>query len=207
MNRSTKRSALSLAALALFIATPVITPAYAAPVVIDTIEFAEGVKPVAVAVSPSGKKAYVANIYGDNVSVINVATGNVSKTIELPADSWPCSVVFSPNGKRAYVANTNGRTISVITVATDTVKFTIGGLDQHLGSVKLSPNGKKLYVTMPNTRTVAVIDPASGAVTATIELAVDSYPEAMAISPNGKKRMSQTSETTPFRCSTLSPTR
>jgi YVTN family beta-propeller protein len=65
-----------------------------------------------VAFSPNGKRAYVANLSDDTVSVITVATGDVVDTITV--GDGPSSAAFSPNGKRAYVANLFDDTVSVI---------------------------------------------------------------------------------------------
>ena len=69
--------------------------------------------PVAVAFSPNGKQAYVANCDDDTVSVITVATGEVAADPITVGDE-PGSVAFSPNGKKAYVANYLDDTVSVI---------------------------------------------------------------------------------------------
>jgi YVTN family beta-propeller protein len=67
-----------------------------------------------VAISPNGKKAYVANLFDDTVSVITVATGEVAAD-PITVGGEPGSVAFSPNGEKAYVANSNADTVSVIT--------------------------------------------------------------------------------------------
>jgi YVTN family beta-propeller protein len=76
----------------------------------DTI--AVGSRPYSVAFRPYGTQAYVANGGSDTVSVINVATGDVTDTIGV--GDVPRSVAFSPNGEKAYVANANGNSVSVI---------------------------------------------------------------------------------------------
>jgi len=68
--------------------------------------------PQSVAFSPNGKNAYVANRWVGTVSVITVATGDVTDTITVGA--YPTAVAFSPNGKKAYVTNSLNGTVSVI---------------------------------------------------------------------------------------------
>ena len=68
MTMTTRRTVLSLAALSLMTVTVVTSPVFAAPTVTGTITV--GDRPVSVAFSPNGKKAYVANYGAHTVSVI-----------------------------------------------------------------------------------------------------------------------------------------
>ena len=138
MTMTIRRTALSLASLTLTLVATVTSPVFAAPTVTDTITV--GMNPNSVAFSPNGKKAYVANIFDDTVSVITVKTGAVTDTISV--GDGPYSVAFSPNGKKAYVSNSNAGTVSVITVKTGVVTNTIsvGGFPEL---VAFTPNGKK----------------------------------------------------------------
>ncbi len=73
------------------------------------------------AVSPDGKRLYVANINFDSVSVIDTATNTVVTTIPIPevgATDGPWRIAISSDGSRAYVVNTDGGTISVIALLT-----------------------------------------------------------------------------------------
>jgi YVTN family beta-propeller protein len=67
-----------------------------------------------VAFSPNGKKAYVTNYEDETLSIINVASGEVTDTISVGA--YPISVAFSPKGKKAYVANAGDNRVSVIKI-------------------------------------------------------------------------------------------
>lgn len=145
-------------ALPLTVAAPVASPASAAPVVGTPISLPAGSGPAAVAFSPDGTKAYVANQGTSTVSVISVATGALQAPITLPENSYPASVAFSPDGRTAYVANANASTVSVITVATDTLASPIS-LPAGSGpySVAFSPDGSKAYVANAYASTVSVI--------------------------------------------------
>jgi YVTN family beta-propeller protein len=72
--------------------------------------------PYSVVFTPDGTKAYVANFYSDNVSVIDTATQKVLDII--PVEKWPCSVAFTPDGTRAYVVNWGSNNVSVIDTVT-----------------------------------------------------------------------------------------
>ena len=90
--------------------------------------------PEGIAVTPDGKKAYVANSGNitapeDTVSVINIINDTVIDT--RPAGRHPCGVAVTPDGKKVYVANTYGGTVSVVDAATDKLlhghKFSLRG--------------------------------------------------------------------------------
>jgi YVTN family beta-propeller protein len=79
-----------------------------------------GSTPIAVAVTPDGKHAYVVNQGSSpGVSVIDTASNTVVATIS--AGSGPTGVAVTPDGKHAYVANTGSNNVLVINTATNTV--------------------------------------------------------------------------------------
>jgi YVTN family beta-propeller protein len=74
-----------------------------------------------VAVSPDGRKVYVA---GDPVSVIDTETNTVTATI--PVGPGPLGVAVTPDGRKVYVAKRGlSGTVSVIDTATNTVIATV----------------------------------------------------------------------------------
>src|ERR1035437_6916096 len=100
-----------------------------------------GDDPVAVAVTPNGAYAYVANhggiiVVGFNggilgtVSVISTATNTVTATISagfgsLSSTISPNYVAITPSGAYAYVTSDATNSVSVISTATNTVTATI----------------------------------------------------------------------------------
>jgi YVTN family beta-propeller protein len=62
-----------------------------------------GTDPSGVAVTPDGKRVYVANRESGTVSVIHTATNTVAKTI--PVGIFPNSVAVTPDGTKVYVVN------------------------------------------------------------------------------------------------------
>ena len=82
------------------------------------------------AITPNGAFAYVANYFGDNVSVINTATNAVVGS-PIAVGDYPYGVAITPDGAFAYVTNNNEErktlddTVSVIDTATNAVSATI----------------------------------------------------------------------------------
>lgn len=75
-------------------------------------EVAVGGDPESVAIHPDSTKAYVANAQDGTVSVVDLATRQVTSTITVGAE--PMAVAVSPNGSRLYVANSASNTVTVV---------------------------------------------------------------------------------------------
>ena len=138
-----------------------------------------GARPVALAVTPDGSLAYVANSNSSNVSVI--ATDSVVATIGV--GSFPVAVAITPDGKHAYVANFNSNNVSVIDTVQNTVVATVV-VGSNPAGVAITPDGKHAYVTNQNSSNVSVIS----TLTNTIETTVPSVtfrPGGIAITPDG----------------------
>jgi YVTN family beta-propeller protein len=134
-----------------------------------------------VAVSPDGTRAYVTNLFGDSVSVINTASNSVAATITVGSNSF--GVAVSPDGTRAYVTNRTGNSVSVINTTTNAVTGSPIPVGGGPFGVAVSPDGTRAYVT--NSDSVSVINTASNTVTATIT--VGDGPAGVAVSPDGTR--------------------
>ena len=109
-----RTAALSLALTAGAASGLAAAPAWAAGGYHVTATIGVGLRPVEVAVSPDGTRAYVTNGSSDTVSVINTAANQVAATIGVR--SGPSGVAVSPDSAHIYVTNEMTRgTVSVIT--------------------------------------------------------------------------------------------
>jgi YVTN family beta-propeller protein len=119
---------------------------------------AVGSQPFAVAITPDGRKAVVANYGGTSISIIDVAAGSVDHTVTVgPA---PTDVAISPDGSTAYVVvygtfgDTATSALQWVDIATGTITCTVrsGPLGSYPTSVIVSPDGLFLYVysTVPS---------------------------------------------------------
>ena len=125
-------------------------------------------------------QAYVTDIKGTAVSVINTSTNTLSTTITVGTS--PFGVAMTPDGTKAYVTNYIDDTVSVINTATGLVSATITVGNDPAG-VAITPNGAFAYVANGGDGTVSVINTATNAVITTIPLAVGSGPQGVAICP------------------------
>ena len=71
-----------------------------------------------IAITPSGKTAYVASGDSDTVTPISIATGRPGHPIKV--GRGPAAVAVTPDGKTVYVANGLSGTVTPISTATNT---------------------------------------------------------------------------------------
>ncbi|RDI37929.1 beta-propeller fold lactonase family protein [Falsibacillus pallidus] len=124
--------------------------------VVDTIKV--GSRPTGVAITPNGRRVYVANREDNSVSVIDTAAGKVVDTIDSVGNG-PVTIVITPDATRAYVSNFRENTVSVIdltsNVVTDVIPVRHFPLGQAVGN---TPFGTRDYVANFYDDTVSVIN-------------------------------------------------
>jgi YVTN family beta-propeller protein len=123
-------------------------------------EVTVGNSPQGVAVSPSGRFVYVANVGSHNVSVIDTQTNVVSSTFTpMSTNGLPYGIAVHPTGNRLYVTNWNGQSLSVIDPASGLPLAQIPLVNPR--AIAVSPTGSFAYVSQAQPsapRTVAVVD-------------------------------------------------
>ena len=150
----------------------------------STTLFAAGI-----AVSPSGKRLYVANTLDGSLSIVDLTRNRVIKTV--PVGHNPYGVALSPNGRKAYVSNWGESSLSVLDARSGKPITTIP-VGTHPSAVAVSPSRPELYVANTDSDSVSVIDTRMDAPSGLIDLApypgapVGSNPNALAPSPDGR---------------------
>jgi YVTN family beta-propeller protein len=138
-----------------------------------------GSEPVAVAITPDGKTAYVASSTG--VTPIDLASGMAGTPIT--AGSGPDAIAVTPDGKTAYVANFGSGNVTPIDLASGVAGTPITvGLEP--AGIAITPDGETAYVTNSGGDTVTPIDLASGMAGTPITVGLD--PSGIAITPDGE---------------------
>jgi YVTN family beta-propeller protein len=182
-----------------------------------TIALPAGSDPCGLALAATGTQAYVCLSIKNQLAVVNLATGVVSRTINVGIAPW--DIVLSADGNTAYVSDWGGRTPgssdlvalsagSQVVVdsrgvaASGVVSFVdlTAGLETaevatglHPSDLELSPDGGSLYVANANSDTVTVIDTQARAVKETILIRPDpsfaygSAADGLALSKDGQK--------------------
>jgi len=142
----------------------------------------DGPGPCDVTVHPDGSYAYVPDIYGDSLTVIDVEAFEVVTQVSVPpvgnaaASPWMATVAW--DGSRLLVENNEGEhgTESIWDVSDPAEPEEVARLtaDDGLGKLPLTseigPDSETGYVFTPDSRSVTVIDLVAAEVTDTIDL-------------------------------------
>jgi YVTN family beta-propeller protein len=139
-----------------------------------------GAGPDSIAITPDGRRAYVANSVGKSVTVIETATRIPIATISLPGPAEGVAISF--DGTRAYVTTGSDERLAVIDTETNLVERTID-LGSEASAVAAGLSGEVAYVGLASDE-VQVVDPATGALVGR-PIEVGGVPRAIAISPDG----------------------
>lgn len=103
-------------------------------------ETAVGAEPSGVAVTPDGKKAYIANTVSGTVTVAKLrleSSQPLRVEEQIPAGTEPWGVAVTPNGEKIYVTNARSNNVTVI----DTRK------DQVVATIPVGPEPRGLAIT------------------------------------------------------------
>ena len=96
-------------------------------------------------ITPDGKRAYVANLIGQTIAVVDLEKGAVTETIASP-ERYPFNVLISPKGTRVYIGATMSNTIVEIDTATNKVIKTITTAAGPNG-MAFTPDGQNIFIT------------------------------------------------------------
>lgn len=124
-----------------------------------------GHNPYGIALSKSGRTAYITNQGGNTVSVLDVHTDTPILLDTITVGTHPNQLVLDSAGRMLYVANGDSDQISVLDTATNRVVRTINlapypkaPVGANPVGLTLSPDGRTLYVANSGNNDIAVID-------------------------------------------------
>ena len=156
-----------------------------------------GVTPAALALTPNGRYAYVANnnnyslTGADAVTVIDLAAFTVATTIYDPSFNGAYTVTSNNSGSLIYITNSTSTTVSIIDTSSNTVTGVINGFNGPSGFA-ITPDGRTAYVNNYGAiaptgsglgTTVSVVNLQSNTITDTITVGL--APATLAVTPNG----------------------
>lgn len=149
-------------------------------------EIVVGQSPLGIAVSSSGRHAYVANMLSHNVSIIDTQTNTVVDSFSpMAVSGLPWGIAVHPDGTRLYVTNYGADTLSVIDTAT---KLPLAQISVRKSkSVAVNRAGTLAYAAQTNVGgpgTLVVIDLSSNSIVTTLPVPVLGNIE---FSPDGLK--------------------
>jgi YVTN family beta-propeller protein len=140
-----------------------------------------GGSPTSVAVSPDGRKVYIANWFYA-VNVIDTANNAVTS---IPNNGNAVGIAVRPDGRRAYAANFYDQSVSVIDTGTNTVITTVpAGPTPNAVAVA---NNKVYVANWTSPATVTVIAAESNTLITTIPVDTGTSDPQLAASPDGRR--------------------
>ncbi|HSL25155.1 MAG TPA: YncE family protein [Acidimicrobiia bacterium] len=133
------------------------------------------------ALSPGEETLFASNWVSNDVSVLDLATGE--ETDRIPTVTTPRGLAVTPDGSYLYVGGFENGDLEVIDLATGEgeVIFATGGAYRHL---VLDPAGERLYASDMARASVFVTDVATGETTTLAT--VDRLPNTIDLSPDGR---------------------
>lgn len=151
-------------------------------------EFATGIGPHEIAVSPNDGLAVVANYgagsAGNTLTVIDLATREVARTIDLGTHTRPHGMRFLPDGRRVLVTTEGSDSLTEVDVIAGTVLRNVPVGDGKPHMVALSPDAALAYVTQLDAGAISVVDVEKGEKVA--DISTGAGPEGLAVAPDGE---------------------
>ena len=151
-----------------------------------------GNRPRGLAISPDGKRLYVAVSWWrdgkrprtgrETIAVLDAST--LATIAQFPAGTDPECVAVSPDGRRLYLSNEDAGTASVLDAKSGAVLATMVVGTEPEG-VTASPDGKWVYVTAETSNVISVIDAGKNETAANI--LVDARPRASIFTRDGSR--------------------
>lgn len=113
--------------------------------------------PHALALTPDGKKLYVANLTKDRISIINTLTNEFIDDIILEQGTEPMEASISPDGSFLYISGMGSNKLLVIDTDTEQVitEVEVNHMPMHIA---VSSDGSRIYVSTMMMSTVDVIE-------------------------------------------------
>jgi YVTN family beta-propeller protein len=141
-----------------------------------------GSRPIGVAVSPDGTRAYVTNIGDGTLSVFDTSLPAIVSTVAVGGSPYgPIDVAVHPDGSRVYVISNNR--LSVVNTASHTISAVVF-LPGYAYDLAVHPDGSRVYVATV-AGGVTVIDTATNAATGFVP--VGGNPPGVAVNPAGTR--------------------
>jgi YVTN family beta-propeller protein len=142
------------------------------------------------AISPDGSRLYAADVAGQSVSLIDLASGRVIRTMPLSAEPYTCLV--SPDGSTLYVSVWGGAKVLIFDAKTLDSRGEIA-TGEHPNALAMTKDGMRLFVACANTNAVWAIDVTRRAAVEQISVAMfpnappGSTPNHVSLSPDDKR--------------------
>jgi YVTN family beta-propeller protein len=141
-----------------------------------------GANPQAIAITPDGRTAYVANYGSNTVTPINTSTRQAGTPI--PVGKQPRAIAITPNGRTAYVLDWGSAAVTPISTATNRAAPPIP-VGSYPFAIAIAPDGRTAYVASYGSNTVTPISVATGRPGRAVP--AGQAPNSLAVTPGSTK--------------------
>ncbi len=108
-----------------------------------------------IAVSPDGDRLYSVDVVGQTLSMVDLASGRITRTVDFPAE--PYTVAVSHDGDTVFVSLWGGAKVLMFDAWTLEAAGEIA-TGEHPNAMALTKDDRRLFVACANTNAVSVID-------------------------------------------------
>jgi YVTN family beta-propeller protein len=143
-----------------------------------------GKEPHEVAVTPDGRKAYVANVGDDSLSVVDLAAGKVVRTLRPDLIDQPHGLAVTQDGLHVVVTSEGSHRIYLIDAKRDVVERSITTNQRGSHLVALAKWGTQAWIANRGSDTLSLYELPKLTLVKTVP--VGPGPEGIALSPNGR---------------------
>ncbi len=135
---------------------PICTPGFINMFDTATRRFGDAIavegNPFRIVLSPDDRLAYVANLTGPSVSVVDLVARRVTQTFRVPVQ--PTGLAINPTGDTLFVASQTGGQLTALDTATGATRAQLAAPRPR--DVAVSPDGRYVYLSTKST--VLVLD-------------------------------------------------
>ncbi len=156
-----------------------------AATVVDQIPLPPEVTPKSIAISPDGKRLYVASFVRSAAQLYTVDLATKAVVGTVPVGGFPAGVAVTPDGSQVWVSSYFSGNVTVVDTLTNTRVTVISGVSSAW-SIQFNPRGTRAYVTSSESvgGNLKVIDTARYAIIATIP--AGNGARAIGVTPSGR---------------------
>ncbi len=145
-----------------------------------------GWAPVAVVLSPDGKRLYTADNLSNTVTAVDVAPGNIAGVI--PVRPGPVALAHHPTAQRLYViCKADNSLLEIDTTALRVLTSPPLAVGTSPTGMAITPDGSALWVALNGANQIAIVGTSPLAVVGNIALSAAPLKIAIAPAPDGKR--------------------
>jgi YVTN family beta-propeller protein len=153
-----------------------------------------GETPKAIAITPDGRTALVANQGSNSISVVDIETGSTTTPISL---SSPSNIAITSDGTKAVVVGSSGSLYaSVLDLTTSPISVSSSATPIFGTSLAITPNGRWALVggTLDPGESISILDLTTNPVSFKTNIIPGVFNGGLAVTPDGSRAIVLTEE-------------